>query len=130
MRSSDPTWASYMLYLWTFLELPLVIIAACIPPSKPLWDFLMKGRPIKPSNNSSSYAAGSNASYRIGFVKTSVQAQSELDRKRQVDDDMDLLRSLGGTSNIHQTVNITQTRTSGDDRPSLTESHRDVSSPV
>ncbi|KAE8381898.1 hypothetical protein BDV26DRAFT_289099 [Aspergillus bertholletiae] len=104
---TDPTWNSYSLYLWAFLEIPLVIIAACIPPSKPIWDFLVKGQPIRTSSDSS-YTAGSTGSYRIGFVKTSVHARSKTS-ERVVEDGELLLNGKGAAQNIRQTVHITQT---------------------
>jgi hypothetical protein len=36
--TTDPTWGGYTLYLWAVVELALIIIAACIPASRPLWD--------------------------------------------------------------------------------------------
>ncbi|GKZ30152.1 hypothetical protein AbraIFM66950_008011 [Aspergillus brasiliensis] len=104
---TDPTWNSYSLYIWAFLEISLLIIAACIPPSKPLWDFLVNGRPIKPSS-SGNHDTGSNTSYRIGVVKTSVKALAKTG-KWAPDDGENLLRREGASKSIYQTVDITQT---------------------
>lgn len=114
INTTDPTWNSYSLYLWTFLEVPLVIIAACIPPSTPIWDFLIKGQPIKLST-SSSYTADSTTSFRIGFIKTSVHARSKTSKNGPVDDGHKLLHGEGAAQSIQQTVLITQT---SDERPS------------
>lgn len=73
---SDPTWGSYSLYMWASLELPFVIIAACIPPSKPVWDFLIKRKPISVSNSGSNYDPGSNSSYRLIPFKVSAYVES------------------------------------------------------
>ncbi|RAH39937.1 uncharacterized protein BO95DRAFT_488807 [Aspergillus brunneoviolaceus CBS 621.78] len=139
---TDPTWDGYALYLWAFLEIPLVIIAACIPPSKPIWDFLVKGQPIRPSTNhsSSNYTAsgGSTGSYRIGFVKTSVRAQKQKHAQKktgQADDGVNLIFHGGkggmGTATkgnkIQQTVLITQTSR---ERGSPRQSETSVGSPV
>ncbi|PYH81628.1 hypothetical protein BO82DRAFT_402155 [Aspergillus uvarum CBS 121591] len=140
---TDPTWDGYALYLWAFLEIPLVIIAACIPPSKPIWDFLVKGQPIRPSSNhsSSNYTgtgSGSTGSYRIGFVKTSVRAQKSHHKHaakrisgRGADDGVNLIvhGGKGGAAknNIQQTVLITQTSR---ERGSPRQSETSVESPV
>ncbi|RDK41696.1 hypothetical protein M752DRAFT_29016 [Aspergillus phoenicis ATCC 13157] len=46
-------------------ELLFVIIAACIPRSKPVWDFHIKRKPIGVSNSNSGYDLWSKSSYRL-----------------------------------------------------------------
>nr|POE49049.1 hypothetical protein CFP56_32201 [Quercus suber] len=46
VRSTDITYASWSVYLWTGLELPTVIIAGSVPAAKAVWDRAFRGTPI------------------------------------------------------------------------------------
>ena len=70
--TKDPTWGSYPLYLWAVLELEAVIIAGCVPPSVPLWDFLTRGKPM--TGNSSSGYRSSQRSFKL--LRTSKKGKS------------------------------------------------------
>lgn len=62
---SDFTWAVFDLYIWTEVEISLVIFCGCIPPIKPLFDRLFQGKPI--GGSSKGYGGGTyGKGYRLG----------------------------------------------------------------
>lgn len=60
---TDFTWGVYDMYIWTEVELSLVIFLGCIPTIKPIFDWIVKGKPI-----TSSSAAHSRASRGNGWL--------------------------------------------------------------
>ncbi|KAJ5916916.1 hypothetical protein N7504_000931 [Penicillium tannophilum] len=73
-NNPDATWATYSVYLWASLELPFVIIAASIPPSKPVWDAIFNGKPIRLDSNTYKNSKSSGHSgliYRFGRSQNS-----------------------------------------------------------
>lgn len=67
---ADFTWGVYDMYVWTIVELTLVIFCGCIPPIKPLFDWMRKGKPIAPSGASSSAASKSFKSWKLSSPST------------------------------------------------------------
>jgi hypothetical protein len=62
---ADFTWGVYDMYVWTIVELTMVIFCGCIPPIKPLFDWMRKGKPIAPSSNSRSGGSKSFRSWKL-----------------------------------------------------------------
>jgi hypothetical protein len=55
--TTDPTWGGYTLYLWAVVELALVIIAACIPASRPLWDIFKRKSTTQNTSSTQPFSA-------------------------------------------------------------------------
>jgi hypothetical protein len=53
------------MYVWTIVELTMVIFCGCIPPIKPLFDWMSKGKPIAPSSTSRSGGSRSFRSWKL-----------------------------------------------------------------
>lgn len=75
----DFTWATYDLYVWTETELSLVIFCGCIPPLKPLVDWMRKGKPIAPSGASSSTGSKSWKSWKMSSPSTTASKSPKSD---------------------------------------------------
>jgi hypothetical protein len=58
------------MYIWTEVELSLVIFCGCIPPIKPLFDWLRKGKPLVPSGAASSGSSKGFKSWKMSSPST------------------------------------------------------------
>ncbi|KAF2706178.1 hypothetical protein K504DRAFT_493354 [Pleomassaria siparia CBS 279.74] len=90
----DATWDTYKLYIWVEVEISLVIFCGCIPPIKPLFDWMRKGKPITPSgtgwsakskrpNPSSGFTSGTRSA--LSSKKQAVTMSSQEDESELVE---------------------------------------------
>ncbi|TEY48382.1 hypothetical protein BOTCAL_0294g00100 [Botryotinia calthae] len=59
-NQTDPTWATFDIFVWTTVEIHLVIICGCLPTLRPIYERIINKRAISPSKSSSKPTHGSS----------------------------------------------------------------------